>query len=155
MKNQRNAFVFIIFMFYNLAFASTQCNVNGVWYPYDSEPCIEGTPPRTQTTTNHPQQNSKIQAKPNITLPNYEEAWKGLRPLALARCAKNYDSLFLQNVCLENEEKGYMALKSNYNMPSKEAIAAKTRCGKTHDSWFLRDVCMKNESDSYKKLYGR
>jgi hypothetical protein len=148
-----NKYMFIcLFLTSSTVFAGAECKVNGQWYPYQSAECTgqkgagvgQGTGQETPKPT-----------KQMTQLPSYEDAWKGQRPAALERCAKEHDSLFLQDVCLKNEEKGYMALKSNYNMPSKEAIAAKARCAKTHMSWFLRDVCMKNESKSYQNLYGR
>lgn len=83
---------------------------------------------------------------------SYESVWKGLEPKAKARCAELHDSFYLQEVCLKNEKSGYLAMKSNYGMPSKVAMAAKDRCLKLHPSWYLRDVCMKNESKSYQKL---
>ena len=145
MGRQVKRLVFVIFALFSLEAFAAECNVNGKWYPYSSPQC-SGSAPK-------PQDAPSRQAQVGITPPGYESAWSGLRSAALARCAKLYDSNYLQEVCLKNEEKGYLALKSNYDMPSKEAIAAKSRCAKSYDSWYLRDVCMKNESGSYQKLY--
>ena len=147
MGRQANRLVFVIFALFSLEAFGAECNVNGKWYPYSSPQC-SGSAPK-------PPEAASRQAPAGITLPGYEAAWSGLRSAALARCAKLYDSNYLQEVCLKNEEKGYLALKSNYNMPSKEAIEAKSRRAKNFDSWYLRDVCMTNESTSYQKLYGR
>lgn len=87
--------------------------------------------------------------------PSYEAAWSGQEEKAKVRCAELHDSYFLQEVCLKNEKQGYLALKSNYGMPNKEAMAAKSRCAKLHPSWYLRDVCMKNEAKSYQNLHGK
>lgn len=147
MVSKSKRLVFVIFAIFSLEAFAAECNVNGKWYPYSSPQCSGSAP-------NPPAAPSRS-APAGITLPGYEAAWPGLRTAALARCAKLYDSNYLQEVCLKNEEKGYLALKSNYNMPSKDAIEAKSRCAKNFDSWYLRDVCMNNESTSYQKLYGR
>ena len=135
---------FLVVLLSNQAIGA-ECNVNGKWYPYSSPQC-SGSAPKPSAPPSRPEPAGNA-------FPSYEAVWPGLRPAALARCAKLYDSIYLQEVCLKNEENGYLALKSNYDMPSKEAIAAKSRCAKSYESWYLRDVCMKNESGSYQKLY--
>lgn len=148
MKKQTNpaSYLFALAMGATLVAGQTQaaeCKVGDRWYPYSSPMCSG--------------QKAAPQAAPApvTNINDYPSLWPGLKKFALERCAKLHDSLFLQEVCLENERKGYLALESNYGMPSQEAMKAKARCAKLHTSWYLRDVCMQNESKSYQKLYGR
>ena len=137
------------------AMAGFECKVGDKWYPYTAAECQGKSTDFRQAPRPATNPGPSVVQRPADGLPSYEALWSGQSDRAKAYCAELHDSYFLQDVCLQNEKKGYMALKSNYGLPSDKAVSAKGRCAKLHKSWFLRDVCMKNESEGYQKLHGK
>jgi hypothetical protein len=97
-----------------------------------------------------------ILAALNLSTPcaadEWQKPWSSVQSDAARKCAKIFNMLQMQSVCMENEKDGYEKMQGNFDLPVDIVAKAKENCEKVFDMFQMQAVCMQNEKDGYEKM---